>query len=550
MIREWASSGLAIQCEKRSFLARLPMLTSPRIQSFSQERSIMPSSIPKPGQSFGDVFPVYITNWHPENPLSPFHYTSRSGERVWWLCELCQYEWPATIETVAKSKKFKGCPCCNNRVFDPRRSVWALWPQYIPEWSSLNPLPPHEVMPGTGDLIHWVCENGHDWACRMFQRTREYKKPRSCFVCESLGFLAPHLIPEWHPCNLKTPFDYKLKSHKEAWWRCSVSDDHEWECSISYRTRPGRKNGCPFCAGLRIALSTCLATTHPHLVDEFDENNGGLTPYNTSYGMTRIVNWKCSVGHRWPAPIRNRTCGDETGCPVCSGRIATPESSFGAIYPEVIASFAQHRNGAYTPFNLRPASNIPVWWQCDTPGHPDWLTAVNNRIKGGNISQCPMCAKKGYLGNIERAKSARLYFVRPKGSGSSNGYIGITTKPVENRIRIHLESAFNRGSQATFHEEIRTIGNRYKFDDHFDVQTLCEVTTYDDKLALATHVEGWAIDYLRTISPYGYNDQQPTIHDDTEDRFGHILEQIREHPSLDDFSFNGDSVKNTQLSLF
>ncbi len=66
--------------------------------------------VPRPGRSFGDVYPELIPQWvRHEHGLGPFDVKPRSKDRVEWRCSECAHEWPAIISNRAKGH---GCPAC------------------------------------------------------------------------------------------------------------------------------------------------------------------------------------------------------------------------------------------------------------------------------------------------------------------------------------------------------------------------------------------------------------------------------------------------------
>lgn len=58
-----------------------------------------------------------------------------------------------------------------------------------------------------------------------------------------------------------------------------------------------------------------LAEVKSEIIKEWDtEKNGGLTPYDISYGSGKKVWWKCSKGHEWLAKPNDRTsCNQRRG---------------------------------------------------------------------------------------------------------------------------------------------------------------------------------------------------------------------------------------------
>jgi hypothetical protein len=134
----------------------------------------------------------------------------------------------------------------------------------------------------------------------------------------------PEISAQWHPTkngNL-TPYDVAEQSNIKVWWKCPVSDDHEWEANIASRTNPLIESGCSCCAGRTIVKSNCLATTRPHVAAEWHPTkNGTLTPYNIgrNYGERKVW-WICNKGHEWEAMCSNRTNPlIMSGCPICKG---------------------------------------------------------------------------------------------------------------------------------------------------------------------------------------------------------------------------------------
>lgn len=61
--------------------------------------------------SLGFKYPNLAKQWHPKKNegISPYEITPLSKIRVWWLCPVCDHEWP----TIANSRiRGTGCPNC------------------------------------------------------------------------------------------------------------------------------------------------------------------------------------------------------------------------------------------------------------------------------------------------------------------------------------------------------------------------------------------------------------------------------------------------------
>jgi DNA-directed RNA polymerase subunit RPC12/RpoP len=136
-----------------------------------------------------------------------------------------------------------------------------------------------------------------------------------------------------------------------------------------------------------------LSDENPALSAQWDrEKNGSLTPENTGFCSSRIVWWKCAVGHNWLSTVRNRTYGN--GCPYCSGLRAIPGvSDLAARFPDIAAEWDYERNEGRRPSEFTAKSKQKVWWKCGL-GH-SWQSTVCNRTDKGN--GCPYCSGRAPL---------------------------------------------------------------------------------------------------------------------------------------------------------
>ena len=94
----------------------------------------------------------------------------------------------------------------------------------------------------------------------------------------------------------------------------------------------------------------------------------------------KVVEWRCELGHTWPASIAQRTAS-KSGCPYCSGRRCLPESSLTALEPDIARLWDHERNGDLTPSEVSPGSGEKVRWVCKQ-GHTQNKSVqavVNNR---------------------------------------------------------------------------------------------------------------------------------------------------------------------------
>ena len=279
---------------------------------------------------------------------------------------------------------------CARNGFDDLLSQWDA--------AANLPLTPETIRYGSKQRVWWKCERGHRWQATVYTRTGSHT---GCPYCAGrlpipgetdLATCLPAVAAEWHPTkNLPlTPGQVLPGSHKTVWWRCP--NGHEWRAQIKSRAAGC---GCPVCAGRRLKNGeNDLASRYPALARQWHPTrNGALRPEQIAPGTRRKVWWLCEKGHAWQASVASRT-GQQTGCPVCAGRMALPgENDLATLCPAIAAEWHPDRNGALTPQMVTDGSNRKVWWLCSR-GHA-YAAAVEARIKRG--AGCPYCAGRRVL---------------------------------------------------------------------------------------------------------------------------------------------------------
>jgi hypothetical protein len=125
--------------------------------------------------------------------------------------------------------------------------------------------------------------------------------------------------------------------------------------------------------------------------------NQPLQPTNFTARSSYKAWWICGFGHEYQASIRNRF--DGSGCPKCSGRIATLETCMEATHPELARLWHPTKNGPFTPQNIKAGSGKRAWWQC-SEGH-DWQASPANMKKPNRRSYCPQCYKRAISQKVD-----------------------------------------------------------------------------------------------------------------------------------------------------
>lgn len=401
--------------------------------------------------SLATVFPEIAEDWHPTKNglITPKMVIARTNKRYWWKCNKgSDHEWESKVIDKIKSKI--GCPFCAGKRVSVTNSLSSLYPQIAKEWhpKKNGNLTPEKIIAGSGKKYWWKCPKGpdHEWQATPNKRTR--KEGSGCPFCSgqkvsitnSLISLFPDIAKEWHPTKNKplTPDKITSASSKKVWWKCSEGDDHEWETSVSLRTR--QKTSCPFCARRLLSTNNSLAIVYPEIAQEWHPTkNGTLTPEKVVVGTSIIVWWQCSKGpdHVWQASIEARTGKRKSGCPFCRALRVSITNSLATLYPEIAKEWHPIKNCDLSPNHIVAGSHKKVWWQCSVNPTHIWESVISSRTlrKRG----CPYCIQgwtldhirlflESLVGHLDSMTAAELYMLFIQNGlyttdGKSRGFI-------------------------------------------------------------------------------------------------------------------------------
>lgn len=232
---------------------------------------------------------------------------------------------------------------------------------------------------GSNSKVSWMCEKGHSWEARIINRTAG---GTGCPYCSGkritpgfndLATLYPHIAKEAYD------FDPRLigkGSSTKVNWKCPAG--HIYAASPNSRTN--RKSGCSICDGKKVLLGfNDLETKFPLLAEEAD----GWSPSEYTAGSGKRMPWICKLGHRWSAPIVDRTTA-KYGCPVCTNHVVLAGfNDLETLNPE-LASEAY----GWDPTKVFPSSDKKLPWICNI-GHI-YTARVANR--NNSLSGCPYCS--------------------------------------------------------------------------------------------------------------------------------------------------------------
>lgn len=236
-----------------------------------------------------------------------------------WLCRKTDnpHYYHARVDHRAKGSD---CPYCSGqKVLVGFNDLATTHPHLVSEWSSENTVNIHNITSGSSKKTLWYCR-----VCDGTYDSYVYHKVKGfgCPYCSGRRVLAgfndlatthPHLVSEW--VDAKNIQEFSAGSHYHAQWTCPLG--HSYTRRISHKTNTNADNAqCLVCTGFQVLTGfNDLATVHPHLIDEWDDQEDMSA---ISVGTNYAARWKCEKGHQWVASVKNRTKTLASRCPSCA----------------------------------------------------------------------------------------------------------------------------------------------------------------------------------------------------------------------------------------
>jgi hypothetical protein len=190
------------------------------------------------------LYPEIAKYYHPTRNKKPVEeMLALTSTKVWWICDE-GHEYIAM--PMNKVRQGDGCGHCSGRYATAENNLAVLNPELAKEFDVVKNAPKtaYDYTSKAFQEVWWLCSEGHSYLRRILDRNSG--KNSNCWTCKSIGFLHPHLIPEFDTTkNDKTIFEYYAGGRVTLWWKCIQG--HEWQALASSRTRPGRPTGCPDC---------------------------------------------------------------------------------------------------------------------------------------------------------------------------------------------------------------------------------------------------------------------------------------------------------------
>ena len=248
----------------------------------------------------------------------------------------------------------------------------------------------------------WCCAAGHQWSA-AFESTRKGSWCPHCARVRRLTLGQMQHLAASHGGRCLSDRYRNVTTNLR--WQCFVG--HEWSAP-ALRVRKG--HWCPFCAkAVRLSL---------HDFRQVAARHGGECLSLEYRNSTKLLRWKCALGHEWLARASSVKGG--TWCPRCAHnqRLSSKE----------MHEIAKRRFGRCISANYKNGSS-PLIWECSR-GHR-W-SAAPARIKDGlwrKGTWCPKCHNSRRRFLAKRSIESMNNLARDRGGEClSREYLGSKSK--------------------------------------------------------------------------------------------------------------------------
>jgi predicted RNA-binding Zn-ribbon protein involved in translation (DUF1610 family) len=176
-----------------------------------------------------------------------------------------------------------------------------------------------------------------------------------------------HLLNEFNISNKKKPNQISFGSTVEYVWNCPKCES-QYYMKVCERTNSG--NGCPYCRGLRVNNTNCLATTHPEISRMLLNKQRGL---ELTSGSHKKVDFTCpNCGNI----VRNKMVKDVIRqglpCSKCSDGVSYPEKFLICLLQQLNIAFEKEISFEWSKRIVHPNKKL-----CGNKKYDFYLPSLN-----------------------------------------------------------------------------------------------------------------------------------------------------------------------------
>jgi len=188
-----------------------------------------------------------LDRWdYEKNKTTPKDITYKTSKKHWFKCPrgIHLSELRGTNHFVERNSIELSCKQCNSfaqwGIDNIDKDFLKIYWDYEKNMDN-----PWEVDYGSGKKVFIICQE-KDYHESYLTSPYEFTIGNRCTFCsnssgqiheyDSLGYLYPMSLEIWSDKNIKTPFEYALKSHEKVWWKCLEGKHEDYFRRISDST--------------------------------------------------------------------------------------------------------------------------------------------------------------------------------------------------------------------------------------------------------------------------------------------------------------------------
>jgi rubrerythrin len=332
--------------------------------------------------------------------LTPSNITFRSNKKVWWKCDVCDYEWKTTPNHRARSNDSK-CPCCNGKTLTSKNRLSDKYPKIALEWDYNKNLTtiPRNVFVGTHEKYWWICPNGHSYESAVYSRVEgkgcpECSKGRkTSFPEQAIYYYIKQIFQDSEnrhnlvSKNGVIEVDIYIPSLKLAIEYDGFYFHRKTQEKDELKSRLLKRESVIVIRVRESGLSM--------VDDSINVNDADCNQSNLNETVSKVLQTILDIKRK---ELSDKQIKSLESIDVCVENhrgainqnlvIENNENNLLLTHP-IISSEWSDKNGSLLPSHVTYGSQKYVWWICKKCNH-EWEAKIHNRTIGG--TGCPYCA--------------------------------------------------------------------------------------------------------------------------------------------------------------
>ena len=340
----------------------------------------------------------YERNWE-DHRVTPDDILS-VGSKYHWICKknVCGcHRWEATLSNRVYHSS--GCPYCCNKKVCVHSSIRSTHPEVCKQWNyRRNTILPETISKGSGELVWWICENGHEWTQRVCNRINN-----PCPQCRGASSHESLESISWD--SEESISRESVESHESSSESSRVhyvdlcEESSEAESSESSFQAPSKSEDSSDSYDSNDSLESCESPDSVEQSESHECSSESVPcrhcenhmPFSEEDTLTdefvkEIYRHVCGNGpcgcHYWQSTEKN-----DKDCPYCNKTKVCIHESIFMSHPKVLADWDYSMNDI-SPANVSYKDSRKMYWICmKCPrGYHSWKATIREKLAGKTCS--------------------------------------------------------------------------------------------------------------------------------------------------------------------